>query len=190
MNFKENYQWEMNEIVKPSDITEKILKAADMEQEAFAEKRNRCVLKRSAIWKTVVAAAAIVCVLGLCLRYEKVISFAQSVLNRFTVSVNKEDMEFGKMEAVKFNIEDFVSDTKTKTVEDADTTAPRSYYRLFTSYQEMNQLTELELPGNDKVEYKDISVHIIPEDKAGHITGQILYKGVSYNIDGMFILDG
>lgn len=189
MNFRENYQREMNEIEKPADITEKILKIDDMEQGTYTDKKNRSVLKGSPIWKTA-AAIAIVCVLGLGLQHEKVIGFAQSVLNRFTVSVDHEELEFGEMEAVRVNVEDFIRDKKTKVVEDEDPTAPRSYYRLFTSYQEMNRLTQLELPGARQVEYKNLSVEMTPTSKTGHIAARILHKGVTYNAAGMFVLDG
>lgn len=187
MNFKENYQREMNEIEKPSGITEKVLNAADTEQETYAANKNRNVLRSGAIWKTAVAAIAIACVLSLCLQHEKVISFAQSVLNRFTVSVNNEDMEFGKIEPIDMNIEAFIKDTKTEVVGGGEPTP--SYYQTFTSYQEMKQLTQLELPCADKVEYRDIWLHIIPEYKTGYVDMQILYEGASYNVNGMFTLD-
>lgn len=188
MNFKENYQLEMNEIEKPSGITEKVLKAADTEQETYAANKNRNVLRSGAIWKTAVAAIAIACVLGLCLQHEKVISFAQSVLNRFTVSVNNEDMEFGKIEPIDIDIEGFINDAKTKSVGGPDLVP--DYYQYFSSYQEMKQLTQLELPCADKVEYREISLHITPGYQTGYVNAQILYKGVSYNINGMFTLNG
>lgn len=188
MNFKENYQREMNKIEKPADITEKVLHAADAEQETYAANKNRNVLRGSAIWKTAVAAIAIVCVLSLCLQHEKVISFAQSVLNRFTVSVNNEDIEFDKIEPVDIDLEALFDDPKTEAVESGEPT--RSYFQVFTSYQEMNQLTKLELPCADKVEYSEIFFDVIPKYKTGHISAHILYEGVSYNTSGMFTLDG
>ena len=189
MNFKENYQREMNEIEKPADITEKVLNAVDMEQETYAAKKNRNIPKNGAIWKTAAATIAIVCVLGLCLQHEKVISFAHSILNRFTVSVNNEDMEFGEIDPVKMNIEGFIRDEKT---EDAGGDSPDDpcYWQVFTSYQEMNQLTQLELPCADKVEYSDIWLTITPKYKTGHVTAVFSYQGVSYHMNGMFALDG
>ena len=174
MNFKENYQREMNEIEKPADITEQVLNAADMEQEIYAAKKNRS----GAIWKTAVATIALVCVLGLCLQHENVSSFARSVLNRYTVSVNDEKMEFGKIEPIKIDIEAL---TKDGNIE---------YFQDFTSYQEMNQLTQIELPCADKVEYKEIWVHILPQYKNGHIGADFLYQGTLYGINGMFTLEG
>ncbi|MDE6567966.1 MAG: hypothetical protein K2K70_09600 [Lachnospiraceae bacterium] len=186
MNFRENYQREMNEIEKPADMTEKVLHAADREQETYADKKNGNIPKSKAIWKTVAAAIAIVCVLSLCLQHEKVISFAHSVLNGFIVSVNNEDMEFGKIKPVKMNIEAFIGDEKT---EDVAGPVP-SCVRYFTSYQEMNQLTQLELPCADKVEYKEIWVHIIPKHKNGYLGADFSYQGASYYMNGMFALDG
>lgn len=184
MNFKENYQREMNEIDKPADITEKVLNAVDMEQETYAAKKNRIIPKSSTIWKTAVAAIAIVCVLSLCLQHEKVISFAHSVLNGFTLSVNHEDIGFGKIEPVKINIEGFIKDGKTEDV------GGPSYSQHFDSYQEMSQLTQLELPCADKIEYKETWVHIDPQYKVGHLGADFSYKGTSYYMNGMFTLDG
>ncbi len=186
MNFKENYQQEMSEIEKPSGITEKLLNAADMEQETYADKKNRSVRESSTIWKTAAATIAIVCMLGLCLQHEKVIGFAQSVLNTFTVLVNNEDKEFGMIEPVKMNIDGFINDEKTENIGGPDP----SYSQHFTSYQEMNQLTQLELPCADKVEYKETWVEIEPEYKVGHLGANFLYKGASYYMNGMFTLDG
>lgn len=185
MNFRENYQREMNEIEKPADITEKVLIAADREQATYADKKNRSVPKSGDIWKTAAAAIAIVCVLGLCLQHEKIISFAHSVLNGFTLSVNNEDMGFGKIEPVEINIEDFIRDEKTE-----DIGPTPSYSQHFNSYQEMNQLTQLELPCADKVEYKETWVHIDPQYKIGHLGADFSYKGASYYMNGMFTLDG
>lgn len=187
MNFRENYQWEMNEIEKPADITEKVLIAADREQETYAAGKNRIIPKSNAIWKTAVATIAIVCVLGLCLQHEKVISFAHSVLYRFTVSMNNEDMEFGKIEPVKMDIEGFIKDEKTKSVEGSPDSC---YWQVFTSYQEMNQLTQLEFPCADKVEYSEIWVDIMPTYQTGRMSAVISYEGVSYGVNGMFALDG
>lgn len=180
MNFRENYEREMNEIEKPADITEKVLNAADREQEIYADKKNRNIPKNGAIWKTAAATIAIACVLGLCLQHEKVTSFAQSVLYRLTIfSVNNEDIELDMIEPVKFNMEGFLKGE------------PYNYYfRSFTSYQQMNQLTQLELPCADKVEYREVMVSLRPEFKTGRVYAEILYKGASYNIAGMFELDG
>lgn len=188
MNFKENYQREMNEIEKPSGITEKVLKAADTEQETYAAYKNRNVLRSGAIWKTVVAAIAIACVLGLCLQHEKVISFAQSVLNRFTVSVNNEDIAFDKIEPVDIDIDTFINDAKTEAI--GCHGYATSYWRSFSSYQEMKQLTQLELPCADKIEYRQISLDLTPGYQTGRVNTQIVYKGVSYNVNAMFALDG
>lgn len=194
MNFRENYQREMNEIEKPADITRQVLNAADMAQETYTDayrKKNRNILKSGSIWKTAAATIAIACALALCLHHEKVISFAQSVLDRFAVlSVNNEDIEFDEIEPIKINMEGFVRDAKTKIVEDTDKAASRDYFHNFTSYQQMNQLTQLELPCADKVEYREISISITSQAKTGRVNGEILYKGVSYSISGMFKLDG
>lgn len=184
MNFKENYQREMSEIEKPSGITEKVLNAADMEQETYAGKKNRSVPESSTIWKTAAATIAIACVLGLCLQHEKVIGFAQSVLNRFSIlSVNNEDIYFDEIKPVKINMEGYLKG------EPASEITPNSW-RLFTSYHQMNQLTQLELPCADKVEYKDTSISIQSSTQTGRVYADILYKGVSYTIIGMFKLDG
>lgn len=180
MNFRENYQREMNEIEKPADITKQVLNAADMAQETYTSvyrKKNRNILKNDSIWKTATATIAIACALALCLHHEKVISFAQSVLDRFAVlSVNNEDIEFDEIEPIKINMESFVGDAKN--------------YQTFIPYQQMNQLTQLELPCPDKVEYRGISIDIISQAKTGRVYAEILYKGASYNIIGMFKLDG
>lgn len=183
MNFRKNYQREMNEIEKPANITEQVLYAADMEQETYTDKTNRSVPKSIATWKTAVATIAIACVLCLCLQQEKVIAFAQSVLNRLTVlSVNNENIEFDKIEPVKINMEGFL-----KGELPASEAVP--YYRLFSSYQQMNQLTQLELPCADKVEYRELAMDITPRTQTGRVSAVILYKNVSYNIYGMFKLD-
>lgn len=186
MNFRENYQREMNEIEKPSDITEKVLNAIDMEQGEYAGGRNSNIPKRGTTWKTAAAAIAILCVLGLCLQHEKVISFAQSVFNRFTLSVNNEDIEFGDLKPVNMDIDAFINDAETELGPGPDI----NYDHRFTTYQEMNQLTQLEFPCADKVKYKNIWVDFFPEYKNGHIVAHILYQGVSYDINGMFTVDG
>lgn len=185
MNFRENYEREMNEIEKPADITEKVLNAADREQEIYADKKNRNIPKNGAIWKTAAATIAIACVLGLCLQHEKVTSFAQSVLYRLTIfSVNNEDIELDMIEPVKFNMEGFLKGELPVSE------AGSGYYRLFSSYQQMNQLTQLELPCADKVEYREISMGITPLYKTGRVSADILYKDVSFAINGMFKLEG
>lgn len=179
MNFKENYQREMNEIEKPADITKQVLNAADVEQETYTEKKNRNVPKNGAIWKTAVAAIAIACVLVLCLQHEKIIGFAHSVINHFSVlSINNEDIYFDEIEPIKINMEGYL---KGEPASDS--------WRLFTSYQQMNQLTQLELPCADKVEYREPSISMQSSTQTGRVYADIWYKGVSYYIIGMFKLD-
>lgn len=187
MNFKENYQKEMNKIQKPSDITEKILNAVDTEQEDYAGRKNRKMIKNTAVWKTAAAAIAIVCVLGI-LQHEKVTSFAESIVEGFTLSVNHEkDIGFDKIKPVNMDLEAFINDAETEPVENDPN---NSCSQLFTSYQDMNQLTHLELPGADKVTYKEIMLHVDPEYHVGHLSVTLMYQGMHYRLNGMFALEG
>lgn len=186
MNFKENYQKEMNRIEKPAGITEKVLNAVDMEQEKSANRKKRNAMKNNIVWKTAAAAIAIVCVLGLW-QHEKVIGFAESVVEGFTLSVNREKDQFGKIKPVNMDVEAFINDAETEPVE-GDVNGSCS--RVFTSYQEMNQLTHLEFPCADKVTYKEIMVHIEPKAHVGHLSMSLEYQGVNYWLNGMFTLEG
>ena len=185
MNFKENYQREMNAIEKPADITEKVLNAVDMEQEIYTDKKKRIIPESSAVRKTAVATIAIACVLGLCLQHEKITSFAQSALNYFSIlSVNNEPIELDTVEPIKINMEGFFKG------EPPEPELINSHLRFFSSYQQMNQLTQLELPCADKVEYGEIALDLMPKYKTGRVYADILYKDTSYAIAGMFKLDG
>lgn len=96
--------------------------------------------------------------------------------------MNNENIEFDKIEPVKINMEGFL-----KGELPASEALP--YFRLFSSYQQMNQLTQLELPCADKVEYRELGISIDSHTKTGRVTADILYKDVSYSICGMFQLD-
>ncbi|MCH5268531.1 MAG: hypothetical protein J1E62_09330 [Lachnospiraceae bacterium] len=185
MNFKENYQREMNELRKPSYITEKVLNEVDREQERYA---NRTLLKNGATWKVAAAAFAIACVLGLW-QHENLIGFAESIPGLFTLSVNNEkDDEFGKINPVNMDVEAFINDAETESLPGEDDNP--FYTQIFTSYQEMNQLTKLEFPCADKVSYSEIMVGIEPKYHVGHLSMALSYQGVSYRLNGMFALEG
>ncbi|HBA96488.1 MAG TPA: hypothetical protein DCZ23_00105, partial [Lachnospiraceae bacterium] len=63
-------------------------------------------------------------------------------------------------------------------------------YQYFDSYKDMNQITNITFPCADKAEYKDIAVDIIPEYCEGHVSAQIIYNDVSYNVNGMYTTKG
>lgn len=188
MNFRESYKKEMDGLEKPSDITERVLNTIDAGQDTFVDKKGHAFLGNGAIWKTAAIVIAIVCVVGLGVQHKKVISFAKSAISGFNVTVNGEDMEFGEIEAVEMDVEGFMAYAGGGEVLDPE--AGRSYYHFFDSYQEMNEITQLEFPGADEVEYRDVYVDITPTYKTGHINAQILHEGVSYNVSGMFTLNG
>lgn len=181
MNFKESYKQEMDLLKKTPGLTNKAIKS-------IPKKKYRAY----AAWKTVFAAIAFICIIGVAVQHEKVISFAEAVIGRFTLSAGGGKMGFGEIQAVPVDVEGFIKDAGTKIVLDWEDKAelPYSYYQNFNSYEDMNRVTNIVLPCADKAEYKEISVQIVPEDCCGHISAQIIYDGVSYNVNGMYTTKG
>ncbi len=190
MNFKDSYKQEMNLLKKPSGITKKAINKAVALQEQNVPDRK--IFRHSAAWKTAIAAITLICIIGGTLQHEKIMSFAESILGIFTLSANNEKMGFGKIQPVPMNVKGFITNAGTKIVLDSENKAepPYNYYQYFDSYKDMNKVTNIVFPCADKVEYKDIAVDIIPEYSYGHISAQIIYDGVSYNVNGMYTVEG
>ncbi|MCX4326494.1 MAG: hypothetical protein OSJ45_04260 [Lachnospiraceae bacterium] len=181
MNFKESYKQEMDLLKKTPGLTSKAI-------ESIPKKKYRPY----AAWKTVFAVMAFICIIGGAVQHEKIISFAESIISRFTLSAGGGKMEFEEIKAVPMDIEGFIKDAGTKIVSglDGKPEPPYSYYQNFNSYKDMNRVTNIVLPCADKVEYKEISVQIVPEQCCGHINAQIIYDGASYNVNGMYTTKG
>lgn len=190
MNFKDSYKQEMDLIKKPAGITKKVIENAVVlqEQDISSKKISWC----PAILRTAIAAITLVCIIGGTLQHEKIMSFAESILGIFTLSTNNEKMGFGEIQPVPMDIKGFITNAGTKIVLDSENKAepPYNYYQYFDSYKDMNKVTNIVFPCADKVEYRDIAVDIIPEYNYGHISAQIIYDGVSYNINGMYTVEG
>lgn len=181
MNFKESYKQEMDLLKKTPGLTSKAITN-------IQEKKYRSY----SAWKMVFAAAAFICIIGGAVQHEKIISFAEAIIGRFTLSADGGKMEFGEIKAVPMDVEGFIKDAGTKIVTGWDDKAepPYSYYQNFNSYEDMNRVTNIVLPCADKVLYKEISVQIVPENNCGHINAQIIYDGASYNVNGMYTTKG
>lgn len=184
MNFKDSYKKEMDLIKKPADITQRAL-----EQNNISNKRN---FSHSVALKTAIATIALMCIIGGTLQHDKIMSFAESIFGIFTLSANNEKLGFGEIKTIQMDVEKFITDSGTKIVLDADEKAepPYNYYQYFDSYKDMNQVTNIVFPCADKVEYREISVDLIPEEGCGHISAQIIYNDVSYNVNGMYAIEG
>lgn len=191
MNFKESYRREMDGIRKTTGLTERAVDLAfQMQQEEMVSSKGGQTSKRKGNWKAAAAVAAVLCILVGTIQQDMLISFAQSILGRFTISVDGERMEFGEINAVMMNVEGFLADSGTKVVDGKKAKAPYSYYQTFDTYRGMNRVTNIALPRTDLVKYQGISVELTPDYCFGHVSGELIYNAVSYRINGMYTIDG
>ena len=145
------------------------------------EKRNRNNKRQ---WQFAIAVIAAICIIGGAVNHEKVVGLAKSLFGTFILSVKEEKMEFGDIQIVTMNQEKFIADKDTKQVDDI------VYYHVFDSYEEMNQASDIVLPGADYITYKDISLDVAPEWSYGHISVRAIYGDSKFNISGMFAVQG
>jgi len=175
MNFKEQYQKEMNGIKCTPGLTDMAFQKADREKE------HEIRLKSS--WKLAVAAMLAVCIIGGVAFGSELTAFAKSMWGSFTLSAEEEKMVLDPIKPVPFDQKAFIADANTEMIDDS------CYSQTFTDYDDMNHVTNLELPGADKIEYKNITLSIQPALGYGQISAQIVYNHHKFDINAMFALD-
>ena len=151
-----------------------------MEKLENAGKRNSSNKRQ---WRFAIAVIAAICIIGAAVNNEKVVGLAKSLFGTFTLSVKEEKMEFGDIQIVAMDQEKFIADKGTKHVDVI-------YYHIFDSYEEMNQVSDVVLPGADYITYKDISLDVAPEWSYGHLSARAIYGDSKFNISGMFAVQG
>ncbi len=180
MNFQEQYQKEMNEIKHTPELTKMAFQMAD-------QKKNYKFHLRST-WKLAVAVMAAICIIGGVTYGDEMASFAKSIWGSFTLSTDEETMVLDPIKPIPFDQEAFIADENTETDEDFQEDNDPNYSQTFSDYYTMNKVTNLELPGADHFEYKNISVTIHPAPGYGQISAQVVYNQNKFDINAMFAI--
>lgn len=191
MNFKECYKAEMDAVKKTPNLTEEILFTEEMRkrfENSESEKRQKAGWAKT--WRSVVFAAVAICMIGAVINHEKVDGLAESLFGMFTLSTDEEEMDFGEMEIVQMNMEQFIADPETTKTGGTGENEVLCYNQFFGSYEKMNKVSGIVLPCADKVEYTDITVDVVPEWGYGHISAKMSYDDASYNVNGIYAVNG
>lgn len=182
MNFKDCYQKEINAIKRTPGLTEMAFQKADL------EKNNKLHLNTS--WKLAAAVMAAVCIIGGVAYGDKAAGFAKSIWGSFALSADDEKMKLDPIKSVPFDQETFIADENTQMDKESQDASELYYSQTFSDYHTMQAITKLELPGADKIEYKNITLSIQPKSGYGQISAQIVYNDNPFDVNAMFAIDG
>lgn len=119
------------------------------------------------------------------------VGFARSLLSSFWLVTEDKVIDLDVIAPVAFEKEAFCRDSETEMTEEADKDGIlyTSYWRNFNSYEELHQLTGMELPRADLIKYGCSTVAVDFEHGYGHLSVDMAYQGTEFGANGMFAVD-
>lgn len=169
MDFKESYKNEMNWIVRDEKLDEKALEYAKEEKKNWKIKR------------TLLPVAASICLLVSLCYSDEIRTFADSIYGTYYLIAKDTQMDLGEMKPIVFNKEQFLQDPNTQQNENL-------YWQLFHTYNALKEVTNIQLPEHEEIEYQE-NIVSITESGYGHLTIDFIYKEKKYYLNAMFLFE-
>lgn len=169
MRFKEKYKMEMDEIVHAKNLDEMILNENVKERSSLVKMKYRL--------GPVAVAAAIALVIMVC-NFESMAVYAKSLFGNFGLTIGGEKIVLDEIEPIELDYERYLNDER------AEWKGANYYY----SYEDFQEGLGMQLPGSNTFEYKEIMVHLVEENKTGHIGIDFVYEDERYYMNGRFVV--
>ena len=169
MNFKEKYKMEINEIRHDKILDEQILKEIVRQEHPLRKRQYRFV--------PAIVAAAIALVIMVC-NFETMAVYATTLFGNFGLTLGGTKVVLDEIEPVDLDYERYTNDER------AEWKGANFYY----SYEDFHEGLGMQLPGSNTFEYKEIMVHLVEGNKAGHIGVDFVHEDERYYMNGRFVV--
>ncbi len=165
MNFKENYQDELENVSTSNALNQNVLK--------LATEKNAKINIRRKIPNFATAAILCIAIIVLIANHNNISAFAKSILSYFSLSIENEKVDFGEIETIAF---DFKGNDE--------------FYQTYESRSECISDTDLPLIDFSNANITDISILAIKEYGYINIVSSCIYTDYNFTLNGMATTTG
>lgn len=188
IDIRECYRNELNRIKHNKSLDEEILVRMNTLAESkvsfkWLDRFRRNKTSKSGIWKSVAVAAVLFCAISVSLNLGIVVSYAESILGRFSLFLAGEEIRLSELTPIAFPLDIYLADEGTKKVH-------TSYSKVYPTQEQLQERTGIVLEKSDELELANIVLNISPEHKTGHMTMRVFCDSKEVHMNGMFVIDG
>ncbi|MBE5968199.1 MAG: hypothetical protein E7255_14755 [Lachnospiraceae bacterium] len=186
MKFSDVYKNEMDNIT----VSEIAVNKVDTYSKKMTDTKSKGS-KVKFIRTTVAAACTLILLTTVYYNRDIMQAFGQSVFGSFIFNMKGKQMQMGKIEPIKFNLDAFIADEDVNVLVDEENN--KSYWRDYSCPDEMEKETGIIMVKSDLLEgslgKEGVSILVMPNGY-GHLNGQFAYGKYHVNVDGMFTYEG
>lgn len=171
MNFKESYKNEMNQVIRDKALDEQIFH--------YKKKKKEWHI----IKKTFVPIIVSISLFILFCYSDEIQTLADFIYGTYSLWVGDTKINFEELKPIAFDKEGFIQDPNT-----VYESMYGSYYQNFDTYDTLKEVTNIQLPEHENIQYL-CSVVLIAESGYGHLSIDFIYKGTQYHLNAMFLVE-